>query len=198
MESPFLSKFLYGVVIVIYAVRTLIFNGDWKSNFDVGYAWMRDYPESGRGYALLGIEYYNEGLDYKAKEYLEKSVLLGDKVPYDVLTLAKCYLGIGEYKAAEALLKQIISYYPDYADSVFCLGIVYYFQKHYQKSQQLLEKSVALNPKLLSEYELLLKVYMILNKNVETKSLLKRAEIYLNDKDQLRLHGFINRLKGAE
>ncbi len=106
--SQSLSGILHAAIIVVCVTKTLFLNGDWKSNFDVGYAWIRDYPSVGRGYALLGKEYYKAYRFERAKEYLEKSLLLGDRQPRDVLILAECRMRLRKIDEAEVLLKGII------------------------------------------------------------------------------------------
>jgi len=116
-----LSSMLHAGIILIYVTKLLFLNADWRNDYFVGRAWVRDYPADSRGYALLGREYLDAGNLEKAKEYLEKGVLLGDQVPNEVLNLAKCYIRLGKFRAAEALLNQIISRYPDYGDALFYL-----------------------------------------------------------------------------
>ena len=132
---------------MICVTRTLFLNGDWKNNFDMGWAWVRDYPAAYQGYATLGRAYLSAGNLDKAEEYLEKSILLGDQMPNNALTLSECYIRLGKIQAAEALLKKIISGFPDYADAYFYLGEIYYVQKNYQSAQEMLEKTLMLNPK---------------------------------------------------
>ncbi len=179
-HSQYLSNILHGAVILICVTRTLFLNGDWKSNFDVGWAWVRDYPADGQGYALMGRGYLDAGSLEKARGYLEKSLLLGDQLPGDALALGACYMRLGEFQASEALLKQIIARFPDYADPFFNLGEIYYDQKHYLQAQEMLEKALMLNPKRSSGYVLLMKVYRNLHKLEAEKDLLKKAGLYLN------------------
>ena len=113
-----ISGLFYGFLIIICVTKTMFLNTDWKDDFYVGWAWVRDYPLYGRGYALMGKEYLEAGELWKAQEYLEKSVLLGDQRPSEVLYLAECYMGLGKSQAAGALLDQIILRYPDYADAL--------------------------------------------------------------------------------
>ena len=179
-HSQYLSSMLYVGIIMICVTRTLFLNEDWKSNFDVGWAWVRDYPADSQGYALLGREYLSAGHFDKAKEYLEKSVLLGDQIPSDALALGECYMLLGKFQAAEHLFKQIILRFPDYSDPLLFLGNIYYDQKDYSQAQGMLEKSLMSNPKRPLGYMLLMKVYLELHKPELAKSLLKKAGFYLN------------------
>jgi len=49
------------------------------------------------------------------------------------MTLASCYMQLGEFKAAEALLKQIILRNPGFADPYIYLRIIYSHQKNLQR-----------------------------------------------------------------
>ncbi len=109
-----LSHVLFVGVIMICVVPTLFLNVDWKTNFHVACAWVRDYPADGQGYALLGREYLRAGDYDKAREHLEKSVVFGSFIPGDLLSLAECYVHQGQPAAAAHLLQQIIAHYPGY------------------------------------------------------------------------------------
>ena len=193
--SPYLSRILSAAVILICVTKTLFLNEDWKNNYYVGWAWVRDYPTVGRGYALLGVEYFNAGLFKQARGYLEKSVLLGDQVPYEVFTLGKCYIQLGDFESAEALLKQIILRFPDYADPYFALGAIYYVQQNNRQAQEMLEKALMLNPKRPSGYMVLMKVYCHLHKFEAAKDLLQKAELYLNVQDISELRHILEKSK---
>jgi protein O-mannosyl-transferase len=150
--SRHLSAILHAAVITICVTCTLFLNADWKSDFDVGYAWVKAYPSAYRGYAMLGKVYFYAGSFKEAKVYLERSIQLGDQIPSDVFNLGQCYRLLGELREAEALLKQIILHNPDYADPYFELAGVYYFQNNIILEQKMLEKGLALNPKKSVKY----------------------------------------------
>ena len=143
---------LYTVIITICVTCTLFLNGDWKSDFDVGYTWVKDYPTAYRGYAILGKVYFYAGHFKEAKEYLERSIRLGDQIPSDVFNLGQCYRQLGELQEARALLKQIIVHNPDYADPYFELAVIYYLQNDSRLEREMLEKGLALNPRKAMMY----------------------------------------------
>jgi len=61
--------------------------------------------------------------------------------------LAQCYRVLGEMKEAEALLKQIISLYPVYADPYFELAAIYYYQNNIPLEHEMIKKGLSLNPR---------------------------------------------------
>ncbi|MBF0503761.1 MAG: tetratricopeptide repeat protein [Candidatus Omnitrophica bacterium] len=144
--SRSLSNILHGGVILICITRTLFLNNDFRSDYDVGSAWVRDYPAFGQGYALLGSVYFNAGLLKEAESNFEKSVLLGDHLPRELLFLAECYIRLGEIKRAQALLGQIILNFPYYDEPYFDLGQIYHSQNNNMKAKEALEKALELNP----------------------------------------------------
>ncbi len=158
--SRHLSLMLYTVIITVCVTRTLFLNVDWKSDFDVGYAWLKDYPAFYRGYAILGKVYFYAGHFKEAKEYLEKSIQMGDVIPNDAFTLGQCYRRLGELQEAEALLKQIIDHNPRYADPYFELAVIYYFQNNSRLEREMLARGLALNPKKSMMYRPLMKIYI--------------------------------------
>jgi len=194
-HSRYLPGILYAGVMMVCITRTLFLNGDWKSDFDVGYAWVSDYASDSRGYALLGLEYYKAGHFEKARGYLEKSVLLGDRIPLTVMTLSGCYMQLGKWKEAESLLKQIILHYPDYADAFLFLGEAYYLEKDNQQARPMLEKTLMLDPRKAMAYKFLMRVYLNLHQFEAAKILLKKAAFYLNTQDVSQLHHILEQSK---
>lgn len=144
--SQYFPKMFQAAIILICLTCTLFINAQWKSDFDVGYAWLKDYPTVYRGYALLGQSYFFAGHFKEAKRYLEKSIQLGDAVPGDVLMLGQCYRGLGELHKAEALLKLIILHNPNYADPYFELAAIYNIGHNDILEREMLEKGLAINP----------------------------------------------------
>jgi tetratricopeptide (TPR) repeat protein len=181
--SPYLSKMLYAAVVMICVTRTLLLNNDCKDNFSLGWVWVRDYPLAHRGYTVLGAEYFNAGNFEKARGYFEKSVRLGGLLPRELMTLAGCYMHLGEIDAAEALLKKIMVYYPDYDLPFIYLGEIYYNQKNYSQAQALLEKALILNPNQPLGYTFLMKVYLNLHNVTAAKDLLNKAGLRLSARD---------------
>jgi len=59
---------------------------------------------------------------------------------------------------------------------LFSLGEIYYTNKSYQKSQEMLEKALVLNPRRSSGYMLLMKDYLHLSEFEAANGILKRAE----------------------
>jgi len=188
---PDLSRVLFAAVLVICATRTFFLNADWKSNFDVGWACVRDYPAFARGYALLGVEFYNAGLYKEAKGYAEKSVLLKDTMPKEVLNLAKCYVQLKEFKSAESLLKQIINNEPAFIDPYVWLGIVYDEQNKVPQARQVLDKALNLDPKKFIGYKPLIKVYLEERNFKAAGDLLKKADLDLNAEKVAELRRFL-------
>ena len=142
--SPYLSRMLYGAIILICMTRTLFLNEDWRNNYYIGHAWIRDYPRAYQGYALVAKEYYHMKLFKKAEEYFEKSLSLGNRQIEDGIGLVECYIYFGKIAKAEALLKKIISHHSYYDDVAFLyLGEIYYNQKNNQQAQEMLTKSLA-------------------------------------------------------
>ena len=186
--SKQISKILAIGIILICVTRTVFLNEDWKSNFDLGWACIRDYPAYYEGYAFVGKEYFDVGLFEKAKAYMEKSVLLGNKMPREVLLLAECYVQLKEFGMAETLLKQIIQNNPDYYEPYFYLGVIYYGQKKYWQALRVLEKTLVLNPKQPLGYILLMKVYLNLHKYEDAKIMLKKADKNLNAQERAFLY----------
>jgi protein O-mannosyl-transferase len=190
-----LSGIFHVAVIMVCLIRTLFLNGVWKNDFNVGWEWVRSYPTFGRGYALLGKEYYNAGHFEKAKEYFEKSVLLGDTMPREVLSLAECYMQLGKFQEAKSLLKQIIIKNPDYADPFLRLGSIYYLEKNDSQAQKMLEKALMIDPQEPSGYVFLMKVYLDLHESDAAKTLLNKADSHLNAQNISELRDILERSK---
>jgi len=182
--SQYLSRILYAAVILICVTGTLFLNVDWKSNYNVAYAWVRDYPTAYQGYAFMAKQYYYAKLYEKAEEYFEKSIQLGNRQTEDAIGLAECYIYFGKIDKAEGFFKIIISHHTWDDDIAFLyLGEIYYNQKKNLLAEEVLTKSLALNPNEPLGYIYLMKVYLNLQKIEAAKNLLGKANLYLNKKN---------------
>jgi tetratricopeptide (TPR) repeat protein len=185
--SPDLPKVLGAGVILICATKTAFLNGDWKSDFDAAYAWIRDYPADGEGYGVLGKIYFRAGDFAKAGQLLAKGIILGDPFPNDALALAESYMEQGKDGAAESLLKQIIVRYPDYARARPALGYLYFQRKEYRRCEKTIEAALILDPAQARGYGLLMKVLLCTHKLDEAKAVLNKAKAYVSPQNWLDL-----------
>ncbi len=185
---PYLSRMLPAAIIVICLTKSLFLVGDWKNNFDLGIAWVRDYPKDHQGYAVVGGEYFAKGDFKKAEEYLGKSIQLGGLMPKELILLATCYLKLGEDSAAESLLEKEILYYPDYYLPYLYLGEIYYRHQHYVQAQTMLKSALTLNPRQRMNYTVLMEDYLKLNQLKSATDLIMKAHLYLNKRDVLELN----------
>ena len=187
--------FIFGLFLLIGVIKTMSLNKDWKNDFTLQNAWVRDYPFYGRGYALLGIGYFNQGMFEKAKGYLEKGVFLGDQMPKDNFALAMCYIRLGRIKEAQTLLQNIIIQYSDYADPYLCLGWIYYEQHNDVQAKPMLEKSLSLDPKKFFGYILLIKTDERLHLSNSVNNIFQQAQRNLGDSKAIELNRITEKIK---
>ena len=182
-----LPRILMAGMTALCITCTLFLNADWKSDFDVAYAWVKNYPSVYRGYGLLGKVYFFMGNLKEARIYLEKSVLMGDQIPSNVFNLAQCYRGLGQLTDAQALLKQIIEHNPEYADPYFESAVIYYLQHNVPLEEEMLGKGLALNPKKSMMYFPLMKIYINSGNWIQADKLLKIAAFNLSEDEVKQL-----------
>lgn len=126
-------------VAVLYSVKSMARNEDWKSNLDLFKSGVITAPNSWRSQNCLAVE-------YKRLAGIETNPQLQNQ---DNTEAIKYY-----YKS--------IAIYPDKADSHADLGAIYFMQKNYDSAIVQLKRALQLNPKLANANANLGTVYLTL------------------------------------
>jgi tetratricopeptide (TPR) repeat protein len=102
----------------------------------------------------------NNTVEYESqewKDWIQKSYELGKNHPSKIeryMILGDYHLLItNKYKKALKYFQKVADIYPDSAEAIWCVGMVYYYSGQTEKALESYKKSVALNPTLGKGYE---------------------------------------------
>jgi len=127
------------VVAVLYSVKSMARNEDWRSNLDLFKSGVITAPNSWRSQNCLAVEYKRlAGIETNPQVQSE----------YNTEAIKYYY--------------NSIAIYPDKADSHADLGAIYFMQKNYDSAIVQLKKALQLNPKLANANANLGTVYLTL------------------------------------
>jgi protein O-mannosyl-transferase len=156
-EIPFFScnpKWAYlalGILLSVYAVRTVIRNRDWQNEFTLWSATLRDAPESIRANTNLGLAHlYRNELD-QAISYFRKSLQIPSKKELGTISRERAWqnLGIAYHRKKDLdhaleCYREVIRLNPSNYVAYLNIGAVLTIRKnhpeailHYQKALQI-------------------------------------------------------------
>lgn len=159
-------KFGVLVVLVLLGIKTLIRNGDWKSNetlmsHDMPY--LENCSRAHQYYADILRDKlpasYNASAEASMIAHYTRSFEISDEAYYARLGLGRYYCSIKNYAAGIAVLEKLVSLFPEQADPNFYLGEALFHTGRYKEAIVYLYKSRELAPAILSTYYFLALAY---------------------------------------
>lgn len=134
------------LLVILYSVRSIYRNADWRDEFSFWTATKKTTPNSYRAYGGLGIVYdSNNNIDEAIRNY-EISLSL---FPGNILTrnnLAISYAKKGWYEKATKEFKDILAKDPNDSSTLTNLGLVYARTGLYNDAIREFEKAIKANP----------------------------------------------------
>jgi tetratricopeptide (TPR) repeat protein len=115
-------KFIILIILILYSVKTISRNNDWKTDFTLYHADVLNTPNSARIHYFLGSEYKSDKVK-SARDEVEKEAYLNKSLE--------------EFQTA-------ISLYPDYAEAYSQIGLIYYRKGNKQKAFDYYNKAIEL------------------------------------------------------
>ena len=114
------------ILIISLGVLTTARNQVWNNEGSLWEDVLEKAPRSVRAYGNLGIYHYNQGNLNHALQYLEKSVMVGNKISENHYNLANLYFDLNRLKEAEKEYSMAIWLDPAFSESShFGLGGLY-------------------------------------------------------------------------
>jgi tetratricopeptide (TPR) repeat protein len=116
---------LFGLVIILYSVRTIVRNSDLKSEHTLWSKTLKDNPMSVPGYANLGAAFLNSGKLGESLNEFRKAIELSPAYAKPYYNLGIAYLKLGRYQEAIDNLVTSIRLDPNSAENYIALGSAY-------------------------------------------------------------------------
>ena len=104
------------------------------------YKFIKNFPKFYFGWKILGVLYLNKGLFEKSLAYNVKALDLNAKDTESYFNLALNYQKLGQFELAIKYYHHSLKLIPEYFEAHNNLGVVYSFQKKYQKHTFILKK----------------------------------------------------------
>ena len=139
------------------------------------------FPENGRVDYGLG---YNEGLqrnDKKALEYLHRAIEKGYIEHFVYHNIGLTYRLLGELNSALKYFDKVLEMKPDFEDTIFHKGALYFFMEKFDLSLNLIDKVIEINPKNGAYYAMRALIYARTNRFAEFLEDIHKAQEYFDD-----------------
>jgi tetratricopeptide (TPR) repeat protein len=155
MAVPFLlSRFgknilfgIIGIVLVLFSLKTINRNKDWKDSFSLFASGVEATPNSSRAESALGSAYRDQA--EKEQDPNKRSVLFQNAVVYykkaiEILpenaealyNAGVSYYGLGDKENARKVYEQALKVAPEYTFASNNLGVIYFERKEYESAKK--------------------------------------------------------------
>ena len=145
-KIQYLTAIAVTILFIMYSIRTVIRNNDWKNSKTLWSSTQITTPGSYRVYNNLGDVYFREGNYQLAIEYFQKSINIYPGFADAVHNLGFTYMTIGDYENARKELLKSYEINPRLYQSLIKLGVIEYNQKNYAKAKEYFQKTLEINP----------------------------------------------------
>ena len=122
--SQRLAFIVLGGVLAGCFMLTVFLNTKWKDDFTVANTWLEHFPSSTKGLLIKAEVYYYQGMYQQAKIFYLKGYNLGDRNPFLLYHLGKCFLSQGELEKAKACFLELTHRVPKFLDAYILLKAV--------------------------------------------------------------------------
>ena len=140
-----LGIIIFGLLIILYSVRTIVRNFDFKSEYTLWSKTLKDNPMSATGYNNLGAALLNSGEIERSIEEFKKAIELVPTYAKSYYNLGIAFLNIGRYDEAIDNLSTSIHYDSKSYESYVALGSAYQKVGKHSEAIDEFEKALKLN-----------------------------------------------------
>ncbi len=122
------------VIVLLFSVRTVIRNRDWKDSMTLWTSVLKHAPQCARAHDNLATEYLNRKDYQTALKHYQTAVSLRPEHAIFRNNLGRLYGVLGELEKAQEELTKAVQLNPSLAEALNNLGIVYYQKQQYEKA----------------------------------------------------------------
>jgi tetratricopeptide (TPR) repeat protein len=123
---------LISVLVLLFSVRTVIRNRDWKDGMTLWTSVLKNAPQCARAHDNLGTEYLNRKDYQRALSHYQQAVSIRPEHAIFHNNLGRVYGVLGDLENAQAELTKATELNPELSEAMNNLGIVYYQKKQYE------------------------------------------------------------------
>jgi len=165
-----------GLIILILAMITLNYAGNFKDRITFWESAARTSPHSSFVHKNLGAMYYLDGLLDKAESEYKISLKLNPFEPMAHNNLGLIYLDKGMFKESEEEYKKELAINPLYDNAYFNLGLLYARENRLKEAEYLWKKTLEINPDYIDAYKYLIIYYYGKKDLYQTKYYIERLQ----------------------
>ena len=182
-KMKFLSTILFVVVVLIYSIRTICRNIDWRTNHNLWVNTVQISPNSHNAWNNIGDDYDKLGQPENAVKGFTQSTVVKPNYADAYHNRANIFYKAGRFDLARDSYETALKYSPDLYQTIISLTQVDISEQKTDLALIHAKKLVQIQSKNPQSYYVLAVVYGQLgNKNEMTKNLKKALEIYPNYK----------------
>lgn len=134
------------VLVIVGATRTAFRLPEWRSNFTLALATLREDPASGAYHVYVGNTYRERGDRGLARQEYIAAIALDPSLTEGYLNLAGVMMDDNAVGAARQLLRRAVQTNPRFPEVYYTWGVIELGQHQTELARELFESAVALNP----------------------------------------------------
>jgi protein O-mannosyl-transferase len=139
------------MIAVLFGVRTVERNRDWRDGMTLWSGVVAAAPESARGHDNLGVQYFKLREFRTALKHCQEAVRLRPRMALFHNNLGMVYGALGDINNAEKEFVTALTYNPRLAKTYNNLGKIFYFKGDYEKASEYFSYSGVLEAGILDD-----------------------------------------------
>lgn len=175
LNSRRLAVIIAAVLVLLYSVRTMMRNEDWKSQIAITNSILKIDPLNQWALTTLGVAYSDLGQYETAIKPLVKAIMLSKDYFAPKNVLGFCYLELGRHDEAIKILTDALKIKPYNLEALSSLGVAYAQTKKYSEAIQQFERAIKADPSFVNGYMNLATTYSQMDENAKAIQVYKQA-----------------------
>ncbi len=136
----------FALVLVLFSVRTVNRNYDWKDSFSIWTKTVKTAPNCVRALNNLGIEYYKVKNNAQAEQYYQRAITLQPTYEKSFYNLGNIYREKEDYNRALSMYQKAAQLNPENFRNHNNLGNTYAMLKNFDAARKAFEKALECKP----------------------------------------------------
>lgn len=146
-----------GIILILFSIKTVDRNRDWKNNFALFEAGAAASPNSSRAVSALGSAYRDSAekqrnpkirmeLFQKAIPYYQRAIEILPENTEALYNAGVTYYGVGDRENALKMYVQALKVSPDYTNAANNAGVIYFERGEYENAKKYFEQALQYQP----------------------------------------------------
>ncbi len=141
-----LARALPVLLVGVATARTALRLPEWKNDFTLASATLREDPGAAPFRVYLGMSYVRQNLSERAREEFATALTEDPTLGEAYIDLAALLVNQGRAEEARAVLERAVKLNPLFADGYYSLGVIELGQGQAARARRFFERTLELNP----------------------------------------------------